>query len=311
MTSSPPRVSIGMPVYNGESYLRPALDSILTQTFADFELIVSDNASADATQEICSAYAARDHRIRYHRNERNIGGAPNHNRTIELANGQYFKWAHYDDIWAPELLARSVEILDRYPNVVLCYSATKVIDENGEFVKDLKDGLNLRAASAVDRYRAFHGRYRRQQATGHIFLGLMRLEALKKTRQHGSIYSADIVLLAELALLGEFYEVPEPLFLRRVHPDSSMAKYTPQGVAVFEDPTNRGRILLPRWRLAFELARSLQSSHLSIYDKLRCSPQIALWYMKFREGLALDLWLAARQIMHFAPVESGEEMSHR
>jgi len=174
---------------------------------------------------------------------------------------------------------------------VLCYSETRVIDEHGNFGTDLKEQLNLRAASPVDRYR-------RDLASGHIFLGLIRMDALKKTRQHDSIYSADIVLLAELALLGEFYEIPEALFYRRVHSESSCIKFTPQAVAVFEDPTNSGRILLPRWRLAFELARSLQSSHLHFYEKLRCSPQIGLWYVRFSKGLVLDLLLAVKQIMH-------------
>ncbi|MGH2568320.1 MAG: hypothetical protein ACRDGA_08275, partial [Bacteroidota bacterium] len=136
------------------------------------------------------------------------------------------------------------------------------------------------------------------QRTGHIFLGLMRMEALKKTRQHDSFYSADIVLLAELVLLGEFYVIPEPLFYRRVHLESSCTKYAPQGVAVFLDPANSGRILLPRWRLAFELGRSLQSSHLNFLEKMRCLPQIALWYVRFSKGLALDMLLAAKQIMH-------------
>jgi len=304
MNSNLPRVSIGMPIYNGERYLRSALDSLLAQTFEAFEIIISDNASTDATPAICSAYAAKDPRIRYYRNERNIGGAPNHNRTIELAAAKYFKWAHYDDIWAPDLLAQSVGILDSYPSVVLCYSQTRIIDEHGNFGSDLAHGLSLRVASPVDRYRAFHRRYRREQQSGHVFLGLMRMDALKQTRQHDSIYSADIVLLAELALLGEFYEIPEPLFHRRVHSESSCIKFTPQAVAVFEDPTNSGRILLPRWRLAFELARSLQSSHLNFYEKLRCSPQIGLWYVRFSKGLVLELLLAVKQIMHLTPVQS-------
>ncbi|MGH8487292.1 MAG: glycosyltransferase family 2 protein [Gammaproteobacteria bacterium] len=303
MNSNPPRVSIGMPIYNGERYLRPALDSVLAQTFKDFEIIISDNASTDATPEICSAYADKDQRIRYYRNERNIGGGPNHNRTIGLATAKYFKWAHYDDIWAPDLLAESVEILDRYPNVALCYAKTRVIDEHGSFVTDLEDGLKLRAASPVDRYRAFHKRYRREKTSGHIILGLMRMDAFKKTRQHGSFYWADIVLLAELSLLGEFYEIPEPLFYRRRHPESSTIKYTPQGVAVFEDTTNSGRILLPRWRMSYELARSLQSSHLTFYDKLRCFPQIGLWYLRLSRGLALDLLWVVRQFARLGIVK--------
>ena len=304
MNNNPPRVSIGMPIYNGEQYLRSALDSLLAQTFEDFEIIISDNASTDSTPEICSAYAAKNQRIRYYRNERNIGGASNHNRTIELATAKYFKWAHYDDIWAPDLLAKSVEILDRYPNAVLCYSKTKTIDEHGNFVTELKYDLNLRAQSPIDRYRAFHKRYRREQRTGHIFLGLMRIEALKKTRQHDNFYSADIVLLSELVLLGEFYVIPEPLFYRRVHLESSCTKYAPQDVAVFLDPANSGLILLPRWRLAFELGRSLQSSRLNLFDKVRCFPQIGFWYVRFSKGLVLDLLLAVKQAMHLAPAQS-------
>ncbi len=304
MNSNLPRVSIGMPIYNGERYVRSALDSLLAQTFEDFEIIISDNASTDATSAICRAYAAKDQRIRYYVNERNIGGAPNHNRTIELATAKYFKWAHYDDVWAPDLLAKSVEILDRYSSVVLCYSQTIIIDEHGNLGTELKDQLHLRAASPVDRYHAFHKRSRRLKWSGHIFLGLMRMDALKKTRQHASIYWADLVLLAELVLLGEFYEIPEPLFYRRVHPEMSTIKHTSQAVAVFEDPTNRGRILLPLWRVSFELARSLQASHLNIYDKLRCFPQIGLWYLRLSRGLALDLLWALRQLGRLAPPES-------
>ena len=86
------RVSIGLPVYNGEKYLEQALISILSQTYTDFELIISDNASTDRTQAICREYAAKDPRIRYYCNEENLGAAPNHNRVFELASGEYFKW---------------------------------------------------------------------------------------------------------------------------------------------------------------------------------------------------------------------------
>ena len=104
MSENEPRVSIGMPVYNGEKYLEEAIQSILAQTYSDFELVISDNASTDKTQEICLEYAARDSRVRYHRNEKNLGAAPNYNRTFELSTGQYFKWADYDDLLAEEFL---------------------------------------------------------------------------------------------------------------------------------------------------------------------------------------------------------------
>ena len=108
MQSSTPKVSIGLPVYNGERYLREALDSILGQTFRDFELIICDNASTDETAAICADYAARDPRIRYHRQTHNIGATANFNHTFELARGAYFKWAAHDDVLAPTWLEKCV-----------------------------------------------------------------------------------------------------------------------------------------------------------------------------------------------------------
>ncbi len=92
-----PTVNIGMPVYNAENYLQGALDSLLAQDYGDFDLLISDNASTDRTQEICLDYTARDRRVRYQRNGRNIGAADNFNRVLEPACGKYFMWAAHDD----------------------------------------------------------------------------------------------------------------------------------------------------------------------------------------------------------------------
>jgi len=114
-----PRVSIGLPVYNGENYLEEAIDSILAQTYKDFELIISDNASTDRTPDICQAYANKDPRIRYYRNEKNIGAAVNFNRVFELSSSEYFKWAAHDDIIAPDYISECIEILDNDDSIVL------------------------------------------------------------------------------------------------------------------------------------------------------------------------------------------------
>jgi glycosyltransferase involved in cell wall biosynthesis len=117
-----PRVSIGMPVYNGERYIEQAIESILAQTFSDFELIISDNASTDRTADICRSYAVRDRRIRYCRNETNIGYGRNQNLVIELSSGEYFLCAHHDDVRAPQCLERFLEIHEKNPTVVLSYT---------------------------------------------------------------------------------------------------------------------------------------------------------------------------------------------
>src|SRR5713101_1663534 len=124
------RVSIGVPVYNGERYLGAALDSLLTQTYEDFELVICDNASTDRSGEIAQSYAAKDKRVRYARNQKNLGAARNYRRTFELSSGAYFRWAPADDLSGPELLARCVEILDREPSVVLVNPKTSFIDEH-------------------------------------------------------------------------------------------------------------------------------------------------------------------------------------
>jgi hypothetical protein len=135
LMDSTPLLSIGLFVYNGERFLEETLDSILSQTFTDFELIISDNASTDRTAEISQAYARADSRISYYRNEKNMGAGWNLRRVYELATGKYFKWAAADDLLEPEFLRRCVEALESDPGCVVAYARTKEIDANGTFIK--------------------------------------------------------------------------------------------------------------------------------------------------------------------------------
>src|SRR5260370_26794766 len=108
------KVAIGLPVYNGDNYVAAAIDSILGQSYGDFDLLISDNASTDGTEEICQAYAQRDRRIRYIRQPKNVGAAGNHNLTVRMTDSPYFKWAAHDDLLAPGFLAACLRLLDRY-----------------------------------------------------------------------------------------------------------------------------------------------------------------------------------------------------
>lgn len=212
-----PYVSIGLPVYNGERFLSEALDSFLGQTFTDFEIVISDNASTDRTGAIARAYVARDSRIRYHRNERNIGLGRNHNRVFHLARGRYFKWAAADDVCLPEYLQRCVDVLDADPTVVLTYPATQFVDDRGKPL-DIEDpGWDLREDNPAERFRyvllSMHW--------VNSIIGLIRTSALAKTRLMPDYPSGDYRVLGELSLLGKFYEIPERLFVRRLHKDSS------------------------------------------------------------------------------------------
>ena len=215
-----PRVSIGLPVYNGERFLAEALDALLAQTYQNFELIISDNASTDATESICWAYAARDQRIRYYRNKENLGAAWNFNRVFKLSTGELFKWAAADDICRPNLVARCLEVLDCTANAVLVCAKTGFVDEFGNSLAVQDPGWNLQTDLP-------HERLREIMYTGHSvnpYYGLVRSNSLSKTRLLGSYPGGDYRLLGELSLLGKFIEIPECLFLRRMHSGASSQK---------------------------------------------------------------------------------------
>jgi glycosyltransferase involved in cell wall biosynthesis len=212
-----PRVSVGLPVYNGERYLSECLDSLLSQTFEHFELIISDNASTDHTEEICRDYAARHKRVQYFRNEVNIGVNRNFNRVFQLASGEYFKWASADDVCHPQLVARCLEVLDHDSSVVLAYPKTTFIDANGKPLDWRDPGWNLRSDEPSERMRYVI----KSSHWVNAFYGLVRTKDLLTTRLFPIYDSGDYRLLGELSLRGKFVEVPESLFFRRIHPTAS------------------------------------------------------------------------------------------
>lgn len=266
MTQDKPKVSIGLPVYNGENYLAEAVDSILAQTYENFELIISDNASGDRTEEICRAYAAKDNRIIYIRNEENLGAAPNYNQIFFAASGKYFKWIAHDDLCAPEFIARSVEILERDPNVVVCYSKTVLIDEQGKVIEYYSDDLHLRSPEPYQRF------YKLVNTPGwcNPIFGLMRSAVLAKTPLIANYPRSDRNLLAELTLYGEFYELPDFLLFRRVHPQiSTEVNYKESDLAVWFDTRNKNRLVFPRWRRYSEYIKMAYRAPISFADRLR------------------------------------------
>ncbi len=210
-------VSVGVPVRNGARFLAETLDSLLAQSYADFELLISDNASTDETPSICRAYVARDPRVRYLRSDVDLGLAGNYNLLFREAQGKYFKWAAADDLHEPDYLKRCVEVLDRDPSVVLAYGRSRFIDENGKPVEETDPGFDLQDEAARERLRyVIHSR----RWVNAIF-GLIRSETLARTPLLPKYPSGDYIILGELAVLGKFVEVPEVLFLRRLHPGAS------------------------------------------------------------------------------------------
>jgi glycosyltransferase involved in cell wall biosynthesis len=277
-----------MPVFNGEKYIKQAIDSILAQTYRDFELIISDNASSDRTQQICCAYAAEDCRVRYYRNEKNLGAPKNFNRAFELSSGEYFKWAAYDDVLAPEFLQKCVNILDKDPSIVLCHSRTGVIDENGILIGNC-DHRTLKRISSWKAHERFGDLISIRNSCWAVF-GVVRASSFRKTPLHGSYIGADRNLLAEIGLMGRIYEIPEHLFFRRDHPQAYTRKFCENKFAI--DVNNYAEQLawwvkddwtsFPNWKDCSEFFRSVRRVRLKWSERLLCYDQIFRWF--FKEG---------------------------
>lgn len=269
-----PRLSIGLPVYNGENYLASALDSLLGQGFSDFELIICDNASTDRTSEICRVFAASDTRIRYHRNETNIGAAGNYNRTLELAQGEYFKWAAHDDVCLPGFLDACIAVLDQQPDVVLCHALSLGIDDRGRVKGRYGAEQSFDDATASRRFW-------KAISTPHVCIavfGVMRRSILLQTIRHGDWVGADRNLLAQLTLFGKIVLVPELLFQRREHPEASIHKFEDERERLaWFDPALENTISYPTWRRMREYADAIAKAHSRPMEKVFCYGQLARW----------------------------------
>ena len=136
-----------MPVFNAVRWFDATLESLRQQTFADFELVISDNASEDATADICMRHAEADTRVRYLRQSHNIGANRNYLSVLAHARAPYFKWAAASDLCAPEFLAACVDELDRQPEAVLAFPQT------GLFVDSLADATAYDHESPSNRRR--------------------------------------------------------------------------------------------------------------------------------------------------------------
>ncbi len=211
-----PTVSIGLPVYNGQRFLEQALASILQQTFADFEIIICDNASTDRTAAICADFVSADPRVIYHRNPTNLGASPNFNKTFNLSRGEFFKWAADDDLIEPTYLERCLQPLLDDQEIVVANSQILVTDGGGyDFARTPFD---LESKDPVRRFASIvlSGHWT------HDVFGVFRSAVLRRTGLHRSYYGTDKVIMAEVALYGRLARIPEPLFINRDHPERSL-----------------------------------------------------------------------------------------
>jgi glycosyltransferase involved in cell wall biosynthesis len=237
----PPRVSLALPVYNGEKFIGDAIRSILAQDHVDFELIITDNASTDHTEIICREFASVDQRVKYFRNETNLGAGKNFNKGLSLASGEYFKWCACDDIIGPNFLHPCVSVLDARQDAVLAYAVTQSIDQEGRLIPLV--GWNrpgLEQATPALRFREVV----ETKGTCFELFGVFRRSALERSMLQPMYYGADHGLLAEMSLFGKFVCVPGIAFYNREHPARSINQTNPRERARFQDTTSKARYSL-------------------------------------------------------------------
>ncbi|WP_308282683.1 glycosyltransferase family 2 protein [Pseudonocardia nigra] len=294
--STAPQVCIGIPVYNGAKYIAASIEASLAQTYSDIEVVVADNASTDETAAICAEFAARDPRFRYVRFSEHLGVAESFTRTFGLCHSKYFMWAASDDLTDPTFVEKAIEVLERRPDAVVCYSETAIVDDAGEVLRKDEFMLDLDHPSPSTRFHRMvmappkvHG--------AHELYGLIRTDVMRQTGVMSNHVMGCRVLLAELALRGRLARIDEILFLNRDHggrsqragrphakPGQVLTAFLPIGAwppSEFWNPRKRGRIVFPEFDITGQWLLAVLRSPVSLPAKLRCFGTLA-WTLVWR-----------------------------
>jgi len=266
-----PFVSVGMPVFNGELFLRGAIDSMLAQSHTNLELIISDNASTDGTAAIAGEYAARDPRVRYFRQARNIGAPRNWNFVATCARGKYMKWASANDYCDTRMLAACIEVLESDPQVVLCYGTTRLVDETTGAVHPYDGDLSITDEQPSARLSRLLAEMRLNNAIS----GLIRTEVLRKTRLIRPYAGGDLVLMAELSMAGMFVLLQDPFLFRRIGEHSFSGYLFDTELRTFLDPQAKLGTDLDRLRMNIDYFASALRASISLGEKLRALTLVA------------------------------------
>jgi len=282
--SEQPLVSIGLPVFNGEDYLEDAIDSILSQTYKNIEIVICDNASTDRTSAIVDSYCRNDDRIKYHRHDINLGAARNYNSTFELSNGKYFKWAAHDDIMHKNYIEQCVKSLEKDSSTSLVQSLVGQIDETGTVTKHKYTGINDIFPEDMSICSQYQVLMQKRGAWVRIF-GLIRSDILKNTPLIDKYVGSDLTLLGELGLNGKVKDIDSELFWRREHTRTSTRgefKARRKRLVWFDTKKKPNTLSLPEWKLTWEMFRSITRQSIAFKSKFYCFRVIAgrMWIKK-------------------------------
>ena len=292
------KLIIGLPVYNGQKYLGRAIESHLSQSFSDFDLVIADNGSTDATPDISADYASKDKRVRYLRSPENRGLLWNHRRVLDAIEspGQYFRWAGADDILEPGLLQTMVSLLNARPEVEVVVPGTKNIDDNDQLIGTMPTTLDLQSSDVFERaHGVLVANYQHV-----IAYGLLRASTLQLMRTGPRYPGWDAVFVWELALRGQLVQLASPSLLRRFHPGSISRVKTVKELRKWVEPNAKAGIDFPHWNWSYERLRALIACPLSGWDRWRIGRFLARYTIWQRDSLVRDITQAARRTVHLS-----------
>lgn len=286
-----PLVSIGVPVYNGEHFLARALTSLLDQTLSNFELIISDNASTDGTQAICEDYSRQDRRVRYIRQQSNIGAPRNWNVVVHEARGVFFKWASASDYCAPVMLEKCVNAMQADPGIALCYGRTQLVDEHEQPIEVYRSDVGFYEERPSERF----ARVSTLMSLNNAQCGVFRLDVLRLTRLDRLYPSGDMALMAELALYGKLQMIPDVLLFRRQGRNTFTSMLTPLERQRVYDPKAKAPMKFICVRRHLDNIVSIARAPISVVEKLRA----------YRVALRLARWERVNLWREFLSVFGG------
>jgi glycosyltransferase involved in cell wall biosynthesis len=310
MNTKSPKVGIGLPVYNGAEFLAAAIDSLLAQSFEDFELTNSDNGSNDTTEEICREFACCDSRIRYLRYSENRGAYWNFNNVCRASRGEYFRWAAHDDLCDVDLLQHCVKVLDDDETVVWTQGTQVFVGPDGDRLSP--DG---KLVTLKERCRSSKPRIRFEE----VLLGgscsldifaLMRRETLQRTRLLLPYYGSEKVLLGEMSLSGRHFQIPDARFLQRVHPHTSGNLKTAAEQQKWCDPKRATRFASPRLRLLRGHVGSVMRHPLSPTDRFGCFLAISKYLLQYRKWKKVAISILGRKGVGGGHLKQASHMNH-
>lgn len=262
MTDRMPPVTIMVPAFNADKFLREAIESLLAQTYADFEMIISDNASEDGTEAICRRFAEQDPRIRYTRNPVNLGSNGNFLNLLALSRGQYLFLASDHDLWRPDLLERYMAEFEKRPECILAYSPATVISAAGDILRVNQPDTPKDVGKFSTFYNVLSG-----AICSEAICGVIRKDALLKTSFHTSL-GPDTLMLAELSLYGPFCQLPQSYYYRRQNrPPESVQESAKRYISMlFKDPPEIIKTM-PYVYMVYKALCLVQNNHLSPEDQ--------------------------------------------